>query len=190
MKDCEHKFQITLNKSTADKTIKDPFSFIVRNKFYIYIYLNLPREVNGNHIPGQIEFYVTMIEKSIVDETPQEDLLDVCSVNARYLSDILRPDPEFILSRWISIIEYLEDKSKEKAESRFPNEYTFGYLTWRKFNMLSLNSFDTCLGAKMRLEYLVLEMIRKKVIDKDEIVASDKIKKYTSLLIKPILDTD
>ena len=42
----------------------------------------------------------------------------------------------------------------------------------------------------MRLEYLVLEMIRKKVIDKDEIVASDKIKKYTSLLIKPILDTD
>ena len=190
MKDCEHKFSITLNKGGVDRSAKDPFSFIVKNKFYIYIYLNLPKEVNGKTIPGQIEFYVTVIEKSIVHDTPADDLLDVCSVNSRFLSDILRPDPEFLLSRWVSIIEYLEDKSKEKAENRFPNEYTFGYLTWRKFNMLSLNSFDTCLGAKMRLEYLVLEMIRKKIIDKDEIVASDKIKKYTSSLIKPILDMD
>lgn len=190
MKDCEHKFTLTLNRGNIEKALKDPFSFIVRNRFYIYIYLNLPKEVNGKHIPGQIEFYVTTIEKSIVNEIPKEDILDVCSVNARFLSDILRPDPELLLSRWISIVEYLEDKSKEKAENRFPNEYTFGYLTWRKFNMMSLNSFDTCLGAKMRLEYLVLEMIRKKIIDKDEIVASDKIKRYTSLLIKPILDTD
>ena len=84
MKDCEHKFTLTLNRGNIDRALKDPFSFIVRNKFYIYIYLNLPKEVNGKHIPGQIEFYVTTIEKSIVNEIPKEDILDVCSVNARF----------------------------------------------------------------------------------------------------------
>ena len=151
---------------------RDDFNIIIRDRYYVKLSLDTKNK--------SITFSIFFID--VTGENSKEEEIAV-----------LKTTPEILLHKYITIIEAIFVKNDTVSEQiindinegllpsdeiDYPNEYTMWHSNWYKHSYTFLQPFHTLEGAKLRLSYLINELIIDDVIERSEIILDDTIKKY------------
>ena len=151
---------------------RDDFNIVIRDRYYVKLSFDVKNK--------SITFSIFFID--ITGEISEEEKIAV-----------IKTIPEILLHKYITIIEAIFIKNDTVSEQiindinegllpsdeiDYPNEYTMWHSNWYKHSYTFLQPFQTLEGAKLRLSYLINELIVDDVIDRDEIILDEEIKKF------------
>lgn len=162
----------------------DVFNYVMKNYYFVKLDLILPESRDDK---GCIEFNIIYINDEgsevMVQQEPEVRMIPVPAsifmlVYIKLVEAIITKDNG--VSKDVLIENSLHPEHEPKLD--YPNEYTMWHLNWYKHSYQFLQPFHSYNGAKLRLSYLLNELIEEGYIDPTFIEKDDIISQYTVII--------
>lgn len=169
---------------SSNEIRKDDFTLILPNHYFVKLDLVIPKTINDQ---GSIEFRIIFINSNGIEEKPcEQPEIKMIPVPATIFMSIYTKLVEAIISRDNDLSQTIISENRTRPDGSieidYPNEYTMWHLNWYKHSYLFLQPFQSYNGAKLRLSYLINELIEDRIIDPKFIEKDPEIENYPVIL--------